>query len=109
MSFKLRSENFRSVAGTSLTGTLANVGSITASPGRVVYIFNGCDQEIVVSWDGGVTEAFLLPPLASVSIDSPTNKNEDRTTPFLPAKSQFQVRHNGTIPTSGNVSISVVT
>jgi hypothetical protein len=109
MSQVIKTEGFRSVAGSALTGTLANVGVVTASPARVVMIFNGSDDEVIVSWDNGVTEGFLLPATSSCAVDCSTNKDENNTTPFLPVGSQFQSKHNGSVPTTGNLSITVIT
>jgi len=109
MAIQLKTEDYRSVAGTSLTGALANVGAVTASPGRVIVLFNGCNAEVIVSWDGGTTEGFLLPASSAVAIDGPTNNDTQEVVPFLPVKSQFQAKHNGVAPTSGTLTITVVT
>ena len=109
MALRLQSEAARSIAGTALTGALANVGAITASPARVVLVFNGCDEEIVLSWDGGTTEGFIMPPTSAFAIDGPTNADTEERKPFLPVGAQFQAKHNGSVPTSGTLTISVIT
>ena len=109
MSVRIKTEDFRAVAGTALSGSLADVGSPTAAQARTVLAFNGCDKEVVLSWDNGVTSGFLLPALGAFSVDCASNKDENDTTPFLPVGSQFKASHNGEAPTEGNLSITVVT
>lgn len=109
MAIKLESEGARSVAGTALTASLANVGVPTSAPARIIILFNGTDAEVVISWDGGVTEGFVLPSKGALAVDASTNKDENGAAPFLAAGAQFQAKHNGVVPTSGNVSISVIT
>lgn len=109
MSIKAKSEAARSVAGTSLTTSLAAVGSATAAPGRIVIMMNGCDAPVTVSWDGGVTSGFILPATSSISMNLAANKTENGQTPLLPEGSVFQAKHNGAAPTTGSLSIMVIT
>jgi len=108
MAIQLQTEAFRSIAGTSLTGTLQNVGAVTQNPARLVQAFNGCNDEVIVSWDGGTTEGWLLPPNSGFSIDCSINQDNDDQLPKLPAGAQFQSKHNGSAPTSGTLSITVI-
>ena len=109
MSLQLKTEAVRTVDGTTLTGTLADLGDPTSSPARIIAMFNGCDAEVVISWDNGATEGFILPATSAIALDAATNKDENEVTPFLAAGSQFQAKHNGAIPTTGNLSITVIT
>ena len=109
MSVQLKTEDARSVAGTALTASLADVGSPTESPARTVIIFNGCDEQVVVSWDDGNTSGFDMPGPSAVAIDCAISPNENNAKPYLGVGSQFQAKHDGAVPTSGKVSISVIT
>tara|TARA_R110002096_G_scaffold121832_1_gene263725 strand:- start:621 stop:950 length:330 start_codon:yes stop_codon:yes gene_type:complete len=107
MAIQLQSENARSVAFGSLTGSLANVGSATTNSGRIVYFMNGTNQPVTISWDGGTTSGFILPASSALSVDCSINRDVQQT-PELPAGAQFQASHNGTAPTSGSLSIMVI-
>ena len=108
MSLQLKSEDSRSVAGTALTANLANVGSPTSKPARTVVFFNGCDKQVVASWDGGTTEGFDLPPSSAVAIDCAVSPGENDAKPYLAVGSQFQAKHDGVVPTEGKLSITVI-
>lgn len=108
MAIQLKTEDARSIAGTALTGTLADVGAVTANPARIVQIFNSCDDVVVVSWDDGVTDGFILPASSATSIDCSINDEPDEVRPKLPAGAQFQAKHNGAGPSSGLISIMVI-
>jgi len=108
MSLQLKSEDSRSVAGTALTANLADVGSPTSRPARTVVFFNGCDDQVVVSWDGGTTEGFDLPPSSAVAIDCAISPGENDAKPYLAVGSQFQAKHDGVAPTTGKLTISVI-
>tara|TARA_R110000868_G_scaffold248623_1_gene505186 strand:- start:1137 stop:1466 length:330 start_codon:yes stop_codon:yes gene_type:complete len=108
MSLQLKTEEVRSVAGTALTGTLANVGSPIESPARTVMILNGCDDQVLVSWDGGTTNGFDLPASSAVAIDCAISPNENNAKPYLAVGSQFQAKHDGAAPTTGKLSITVI-
>lgn len=108
MGIPLNTENVRKVAGTSLTNSFANVGSAVANPPRIVQIFNGCDQDVAVSWDGGVTTGWDLPPNSATSIDCCINKTADGHSPQLKKGSQFQAKYSGSAPTAGNLTITVI-
>jgi len=108
MSLQLKSEDARSVAGTALTANLADVGTPTTSPARTVVFLNGCDDQVVVSWDDGRTEGFDLPPSSAVAIDCAISPGENNARPYLGVGSQFQAKHDGVAPTTGKLSITVI-
>lgn len=108
MSTPLRTEDARTASGASLTGSYANVGTALANSARIIFIFNGCDEPITVSWDGGATDGFVLPATSAVSVDCSINKEGNQHPPQLPVGAQFQAKHNGVVPTSGSVSITVI-
>lgn len=108
MSLQLKSEDSRAVAGTALTASLADVGAPTTKPARTVGIFNGCDTQVVVSWDDGRTEGFDMPPSSAVAIDCAVSPGENDARPYLPVGSQFQAKHDGAVPTTGKLSITVI-
>jgi len=108
MSLQLKSEDSRSVAGTALTGTLADVGTPISRPARTVVIFNGCDDQVIVSWDDGRTEGFDMPASSAVAIDCAVSPGENDAKPYLAVGSQFQAKHDGVAPTTGKLSITVI-
>ena len=108
MSTPLRTEEAKAIAGTALTGSYQNVGDALDNPARIIFIFNGCDEPVTVSWDGGVTGGFNMPATSAVSVDCSINKEGNQHPPQLPLGAQFQAKHNGSVPTSGSVTVSVI-
>lgn len=108
MAERIRTENARSIDGTSLTGTFQNIGAATTAPAKVVMIYNGCNKQVLVSWDGGATTGFDLPPSSGASVDCGINSERINSSPNLPIGSQFQGKHDGVVPTSGKITITVV-
>lgn len=108
MPLRVKSEDARSIAGTSLTGTYQNVGSALSNSAKIIFVFNGCDDAITLSWDGGDTDGFILPANSAFSADFSANPNDHDQRPELPKGAQFQAKHNGSAPTAGTLSVSVV-
>ena len=104
---QLKSEDARSIAGTSLTGSFQDVGVVTTQPARVVQVFNGCDEQVLVSWDDGSTTVWDLPPNAGAAVDASTNRDTEQI-PYLPVGSQFQAMHDGVAPSEGKLTITVI-
>lgn len=101
---RVHSENVRSLAFGSIGAAYANVGTATGNPMRIVFVKNNTDATVEVSWDGGITNAFRLPASSHDTLDLTTNKKGIGGF-YLSSESQFQVRHVGVAPTTGEVII----
>ncbi|OQB10453.1 MAG: hypothetical protein BWY21_00374 [Parcubacteria group bacterium ADurb.Bin216] len=88
------------IAGTSITGSYQNVLSSVPGRGLVLVIANSCNQELVVSLDGGTTDWMYFPPGYSPNIDLAANDAEYSGT--------VSVKHNGVAPASGVFSVGVI-
>lgn len=106
---RIGNEGARSIAAGSLTGSFQDVGSATAQLARIVQVFNGCNQQVLVSWDDGATTVWDLPPNAGASVDCTANPDDHNQLPYLPVGTQFQAKHDGTAPDSGKLTITVIT
>jgi len=97
-------ENVRTLAFGAIGVAYANVGATTSHPIRVIIIKNATDATLEVTWDGGATTAFRLPPTSHDTIDLTSNQKGGGGL-YLPASSQFQTRHVGVAPTTGEIII----
>jgi hypothetical protein len=89
------------IAGTSLTTSYATVITptfITAT----LFVFNSCNQTIVISINGGTTDCWELEVGEAVSWDAAANSRS------IAASVNIQAKAKSTIPTSGTVRITAV-
>lgn len=84
------------IAGASLTGSYTTLLNPTSDL-RIIYIFNSCDQTILVSLDGGTTDTFQLEGGEGCSVDLGTSGLKFDNTVNISAK------HDGVVPTAGSV------
>ena len=101
---KLKAEAVRSIAFGSLSGTYADIGSVTANPARIIMVKNATDSDVTVSWDDGTTDVFFLPAGSQDTIDVVANGGPNGA--FLEVGSQFQAKTAGS-PTSGSVVVQL--
>lgn len=101
----IKAEALRSVAFGGISGTYANVGTVTAHPWRVFFISNTTDADVIFSINGGVTDHFIVPTKQSLSIDVSANGLEN--TEFLPQGTQFAVKQVSA-PSAGSVYVAGV-
>ena len=87
------------IAGTALTGSYATVLD-PSSDLRAIWIFNSCNQTIMVSLDGGTTDTFELEPGESTSFDLAANGMKFSNAVNISAK------HAGVVPTGGSVRVT---
>lgn len=77
MSFNIHSDivsvELRSVAGTSLTGSLAAVGSATTVQGRLIVIANEVDVDVVVSLNDSSNDQLVIPTGDMLQLDLKSN------------------------------------
>jgi len=97
-------EDVRTLAFGGIGANYADIGGVTENPIRVVMVKNATDTTIEVSWDGGATTVFRLPPGSHDTLDMTANQKGGGGL-FLPVGVQFQVRHTGVAPTSGEAII----
>lgn len=89
------------ISGTALTGTYANIFT-AASDLRVLFVYNTCDQPILVSLDAGVTDHFEFDAREGTAIDFTQNGRH------LANTTDIRVKHAGVVPTDGSIRISAV-
>lgn len=98
-------EPLRSVAFGAITNAYAALGAITTGHVRLFSIYNGTNQDIMISFDG-VTDHLRLFTASFQLFDFTTNKVRDDGF-FLPQGTQFYVKYPGAAPTTGNVWIEL--
>ncbi len=101
----IKAEALRSLAFGSISGTYANVGTVTAHPWRIFFISNTTDADVIVSLNGGVTDHFVVPTKQSLSMDVSANGLANNE--YLPQGTQFAVKQVAA-PTLGSVYVSGV-
>jgi len=87
------------IVGSSLTASYATLLNPTTDM-RMVYIFNTCNQTILVSLDGGTTDSLELEAGESVTMDLANNGLKFDNAVNISAK------HGGAAPTAGTVRAS---
>ena len=87
------------IVGASLTASYATLLNPTTDM-RIVYIFNTCNQTILVSLDGGTTDSLELEAGESVTMDLANNGLKFDNAVNISAK------HGGAAPTAGTVRAS---
>lgn len=92
----------------SVGANFANIGTPTTHGWEKFWIINLTDKPVVFSWDNSGTNRNLTLPANSGFVDdvSTNNTSTMREPPVLPIGTQFQVKHNGSAPTSGNVYVN---
>jgi hypothetical protein len=74
----------------------------TTAPTVALTMRSNCDEQVIVSLDGGTTTHFTLDPYDAASIDFGAN------TRTLSTGAVIAVKHAGTIPTQGSLKINIV-
>ncbi len=100
----LKPEVLRSIAFGSISGTYANIGTITLHPWRIVFFSNTTDADMIISWNGGVTDNMVVPASSSASLDCAANGIQGSGT-FIPQSTQFAVKQVSA-PSKGSVYVS---
>jgi hypothetical protein len=108
MAVKIKAENGIIIGFAAITGSYTNIGSATTRPLRYVSVKNGTNATVIVSWDGGETDSLPMVANSAESIEATQLKSGNEDPPMLEALSQFQIKHNGSAPTSGDVTITRV-
>lgn len=85
------------IVGATLTGVYQTVYT-AADDLVIIFIFNTCNQPIIVSLDGGVTNHFEL--------DQEGFDIDLRAATYLLGKPTVSVKHAGVAPTSGSVRVT---
>lgn len=101
----IKAETLRSIAFGSISGTYANIGTVTLFPWKIFYISNTTDADMIISLNGGTTDHFVVPTKQSLSMDVSTNGIEQNE--YLQQGTQFAVKQV-TAPTSGSVYVAGV-
>jgi hypothetical protein len=87
--FALTSKAFGSITGSHTS--LKAAGDIV----KIITYYNGTNQDLIISCDGGVTDSTILPAGSSQTYDFAANSFHDTSGIF--------VKHNGVAPTTGSV------
>lgn len=97
-------ENLRSKAFGSISGTYAILGTALDNPARILVWQNLTDKTVLIS-DDGVNDKFVLPASGYFVLDLTANASMDGY--FYAEGTQFYVKDNGVATTSGAVYLSV--
>jgi hypothetical protein len=106
LSVSLAPEAVRSVLGATIAagaGAYVNVGTVLAQPARLILFQNGTDGDVMVSFDGGITDHMPIFLGAFVLLDVTTNRTDTGGAFNISQGSQFAVRTLGgtfTTPTT---------
>ncbi len=101
----LQFDDSATIEFSSLTGTYQNLLSMS-DDADVVFIYNTTNQAVLLKMPSGIVNKVLvykdirLPATATIAIDCRTNSKRI-------AKAIIQVKHAGSAPTSGEVTITV--
>lgn len=96
----------RSIAFSGISASYANIGTALAYPSRMFSIWNTTDALLQFSYDGGVTDHFVIPAGAGMVYDVGSNQEANGNAWYLPVGTQFAVKRIGT-PSEGTVYLSV--
>lgn len=105
MSVQMKTEDGSIVDFSSITASFANVGAATSNPLAFIGAINATDQPVIVSIDGGATDSLPLPAYSAASLTAKDFDQFNKGVAQLEVGSQIQIKHNGTAPTKGSVSI----
>ena len=106
MALKSKNEGVRSLAFGSISGTYADVGTVTTHSSWQITINNTTDVLLIISKDDGVTDWLRIPPSTS-GVWEYLYKTENGQVAMVPHGVQFQVKDDGSAATEGEVNISV--
>lgn len=93
----------------SITGTYTNIdiitnwqpGSTQSGSAGIIMIQNNLNQDVILSFDGGVTDSFyLLTATTGLVIDLATNG--------MLFEGTVQIKHTGAAPTSGAIVFNTI-
>jgi hypothetical protein len=88
------------IEGTALTGSYQQV--ITGNDDVfIIFVFNSCDDTVILSFDGGITDHFKLDKRESFDIDL-------RTSTLLIGRPTIMAKHDGSVPSSGSIRITLL-
>lgn len=105
-STKLRIEAVRTLAFGSIGAAYANVGTPLVNPANMVLIQNSTDQDVMISYQGGV-DHYPIPKYSGIVLDVTANKLNDGGY-WVQVGTQIQVKTRGVVaPTVGNVDVTV--
>ena len=104
-STNIKPDALRSLGFASISGTYANVGTVTKFPLKVSFISNTTDADMIISLNGGTTDHFVIPTTQNLSIDGSANWFNNNGA--IPAGTQFAVKQVAA-PTKGSVYVAGV-
>ena len=91
----------RSLAFGSISGAYANLGAVTAFPGRSILIQNLTDVQLTFSFYEPTVDNLTLPSMGYIVIDIGTNRQATSDRLCLPVNTQISVKATGGNPTLG--------
>lgn len=95
--------NSISAAFGTVTASYAAIGSPTAFPLEWITIISTLNQDIILSTDGVNNMVYI--PSGSPVIPLLVGAFRDKDVNALPSSTQFYIKSNSTLPTSGSISI----
>ena len=102
---KVRIEAVRTLLFGGITAAYANVGTPITNPGTIFILQNSTDQDVMVSFAGGV-DHIPLAKYTSMVLDITANRNNDAGL-FIQAGTQIAIKTRGVIaPSVGSFDVS---
>lgn len=104
MNRKFRCEPIACIAYGSITNSYTLIGSF-ANPSVQIYLYNGTNAEVMISFDQGAHDNLLLPAAGFYLSDVMTNKPSADGL-YFPAQDGFYVKYTSGAPSSGSVCVT---
>jgi hypothetical protein len=87
-------ETERSIVAANVLTTFVALGTPLLYPSRILYLYNGTNEDINLSWDG-INKGQTIPAAANEYLNLKTNDG------YFGQGTQFYVTQTGTAPTTG--------
>lgn len=97
-----RFDTLRSLAFGSITGSYQPLGGAILNQWRSFKLTNTCNQNMLISFDGGINDNIILPANSFVLYDIATNANQDAAQALtLSIGTQFSIKAESILPSVG--------
>ena len=107
-SVRVQFDDLRALPFDQVIDTYTLVGTIFSVPVRVIKIYNSTDASITVSYNGGVSDQDAFPAQSGTIYDYGSNKANQAGTFDQPVRQGVWVKYRSGVPTSGEVTVTVM-
>lgn len=95
----------RTVAFGSIGATYSAIGTPVTRPGNLVWFDNLTDANVIISFDGGLTDHLIVAANSGKVVDISTNRRVDDDV-NVSVNTWFYIKRESAAPTSGNFYLS---